>query len=179
MARNATWTNNDGLVVGFGQRDSLNDNGATVRTQGNVEVLSMVFDLVNSLPAAAGTAPSSKSIPIPANSFIHSATLRVITAATSAGATTLSLGLKNSAGTVIDADGIDATIAKTAIDAIGDTVQCDGALVNGLVTVGTADAYISSVVATGPYTAGEVELTIEYSKPLPDVTPTDPITTEI
>lgn len=176
MARANTWTNSDGLVVGFGARDSKNDAGATVRTEGNVEVFSMILDYDN-LPAAAGTAPSSKSIPIPANSYIHSATLRVLDAFTSAGATTLDIGFVDEDGTAIDQDGIDAAIAKTVIDAEGDTVQCDGDLVNGLVTVGTDDAYISTNVGTGPYTAGQAELTIEYSKPLPGTDPTDPITT--
>ena len=174
MARNETWNNADGLAVGFGARDSKNDNGASVRTEGNVEIFSMDLDW-EYLPAAAGTAPSSKSIPIPANSVIHRATLRVSEAFTSAGATTLSIGLINSAGTAIDQDGIDATIAKTVIDAVGDVVQCDGALVGGTATIGTADGYISCSVGTGPYTAGMAELTIEYSKPLPDSDPTDPI----
>lgn len=174
MARQATWTNSDGLVVGFGPRDSKNNAGATVRTMGNEEQFSMILDY-DTLPAAAGTAPSSKSIPLPANSMIHEATLRVIVAFTSGGATTLDIGLVNSAGTAIDQDGIDAAIAKTAIDAIGEVVQCDGALVNGTATVGTSDAYISCNVGTGPYTAGQAELTVRYSRPLADTTPTDPI----
>ena len=176
MTRSATWTNNDGLVVGFGTRDSKNNNGATVRTEGNVEIFSMELDW-NTLPAAAGTAPSSKSIPIPANSLIHRATLRVTEAFVSGGATTLDIGFVNAAGTVIDQDGVDAAIAKTAIDAVGEVVQCDGVLVGGVATVGTADAYISCSVGTGPYTAGMAELTIEYSKPLPDTDPLEPITT--
>jgi hypothetical protein len=134
----------------------------------------MILDYDN-LPSAAPTAPLSKSIPIPARSIIHSASLRVILAFTSAGATTLDLGFKQADGTVIDLDGIDAVIAKTVIDAVGDVVQCNGALVNGLVDVGANDAYIASTVAVGPYTAGQAELTIEYSRPLPDTDPTDPI----
>lgn len=174
MSRANVWTNPDGLDVGFGTRDSKNKNAATVRTQGNVEILSMILDW-DYLPDAAGTAPSSKSIPLPANSLIHRATLRVTEAFTSGGATTLDIGLVNAAGTAIDQDGIDAAIAKTAIDAVGDVIQCDGALVGGAATVGTAPAYISCNVGTGPYTAGQAELTIEYSKPLPSTDPVDPI----
>jgi len=166
MARESTWTNSDGLDVGFGTRDSKDNRGGPVQTTGNVEVLTYDLDW-NHLPTAATNAASTKDIPIPANSVIHRATLRVTEAFTSAGATTLSLGLKELDGTDIDADGIDATIAKTVIDAVGDVVQCDGALVGGLLTVGTADAYLSSVVATGPYTAGMAELVIEYSRPMP------------
>ena len=174
MARANSWTNDDGLFVGFGTRDSKNDNGATVQTEGNVESFSMELEWDN-LPAAAPTAPLSKSIPIPANSTIHRATLSVTEAFTAAGGATLDIGFKQADGTDIDLNGIDAVIAITVIDAIGDVVQCNGALVGGLVTVRLLDAYISTVVTTGPFTAGMAELTIEYSRPLPDSDPTDPI----
>lgn len=174
MAREATWTNSDGLVVGFGPRDSKNDNGATVETKGNVEIIQMVLDYDN-LPSDASTAPSSKSFPIPAGAVINDAVLQVTEAFTSGGSTTLNIGLKKADGTVIDADGIDAAIAKTAIDAVGDTIQCDGALVGA--DVGSDDAYISCGVATGPYTAGQAVLTIEYTRQLPSTDPADPITT--
>ena len=178
MARNSTWTNADGLEVGFGTRDSKSTHPATIRTEGNVEIHSMILDWDN-LPAAGTTAHSSKDIPIPAGALVHRATLRVLVAFASAGATTLGIGTENAAGADLDIDGIDVAIAKTVIDAVGDAVQCDGALVGGLVDVGTVDAYIVTSVATGPYTAGQAELTVEYSRPLPDTDPSDPITTEV
>lgn len=174
MARANTWTNSDGLEVGFGVRDSKNDAGSTVETKGNVEVFQMVLDF-DELPAASGTAPSSKSVPIPAGAVINDAVLQVLEAFDAAGAATLTIGLKNSAGTAIDADGIDAAIALTAIDAVGDTVQCDGALVG--TDIGTADGYIAVDVGTGPYTAGQAVLTIEYTRQLPSSDAADPITT--
>lgn len=172
MARANTWTNNDGLVVGFGARDSKNDAGATVRTQGNVEVLQMILDYDN-LPAAAGTAPSSKSIPVPANAVIKSAHLHTTSDWATADSATLDIGFVNSAGTEIDQDGIDAAIADSALDT-GDTVVCDGALVGA--DVGTSDAYISCEVNTGSFTSGQSTLTIEYIRNIPDTDPTDPIT---
>lgn len=172
MARASTWTNADGLVVGFGARDSKNDAGATVRTQGNVEIFQMVLDYDN-LPAAAGTAPSSKSIPIPAGSVIKSAHLQATADWATADSATLDIGFVNAAGTEIDQDGIDAAIADTALDT-GDTVVCDGALIGN--DVGSADAYISCEVDTGTFTSGSAVLTIEYIKPMPDTDPTDPIT---
>lgn len=173
MARSATWTNADGLVVGFGARDSKNDNGATVRTQGNVEIFEMILDYDN-LPAAAGTAPSSKSIPIPASSVITRAYSQVTEDWATADSATLDIGFVNSAGTAISQDGIDAAVAAGALD-LGDTVVHDGALIG--VDVGTADAYISCEVNTGTFTTGQSILTIEYIKPMPDTDPTDPITT--
>lgn len=173
MARNATWTNSDGLSVGFGAHNSKNPNAATVRTQGNVETLQMILDY-DTLPAAAGTAPSSKSIPIPANSVILRATLQTITDWATADSATLDIGTVNSAGTAIVQDGIDAAIAASALDT-GDTVICDGAQIG--VDVGTSDAYISCEVNTGTFTTGQSQLTIEYVKGPDSTTPTDPITT--
>jgi len=175
MARSTTWTNPlNGLTQGFGTRDSQNNESATVETEGNVEILTIVLDW-DSLPAAAGTAATAKDIAIPALSTVSRATLRVLEAFTSAGATTLGIGTKQLDGTVIDADGIDVAIAKTVIDADNDVVQCNGAQVAGVVTVGAADAYISTVVATGPYTAGKAMLEIEYTRPIPDYAAPAPI----
>jgi len=171
MSRNATWTNSDGLVVGFGQRDSKNANGATVRTQGNVNILQMILDY-DALPAAAGTAPSTKSIPVPANAVIKSAHVHTTADWATTDSATLDIGFVNSAGTAIDQDGIDAAIADSALDT-GDTVVCDGALVG--LDVGTADAYISCEVNTGAFNSGSSVLTIEYILNMPDTTPTDPL----
>jgi hypothetical protein len=100
---------------------------------------------------------------IPAGSVILSATLVMTTAATSGGAATLTLGTYNAAGTAIDADGIDAAVALTVIDAVGDTVRCDGA---HLTTAGyvAENAYIGAIYGTAAYTAGVGKLIIEYQK---------------
>lgn len=67
-----------------------------------------------------------------------------------------------------DADGIDAAVALTAIDAIGEIVQCDGAVVNGTIAVGATangDCYIAPSYNTAVFTAGKGLLTIEYIEP--------------
>lgn len=97
---------------------------------------------------------------ITANSHIVSATLRVITAF--AGGTSYNIGLNEPDGTVVDADGIDAAIALTAIDAVGETVLCDGALVANTAGIGAADVQVV-IVATGTFTAGKAVLDIEYA----------------
>lgn len=98
---------------------------------------------------------------IPARARIVTATLRVHTAFT--GGTSYNIGLKEADGTVIDVDGIDAAIALTAIDAIGDVVNCDGALVGLLVGIGAA-AGVVEVAATGTFTAGKATLEVEYEE---------------
>lgn len=171
MARQATWVNEDGLEVGFGTRDSKNPHLATVQTEGNVEIASMVLDY-DTLPAAAGTAPSVKSFAVPADSVITRAYLRVTTAFTSGGTTTLNVGFVNAAGTAIDQDGLDAAIAKAALTD-GAVIEMDGALVGD--NIGDADGYISTSTGSGPWTAGQAVLTIEYVRPMPGSTPQDPI----
>lgn len=96
---------------------------------------------------------------IPANSRIKEATLTVITAF--AGGTSYNIGLNQPDGTVIDADGIDAAVASAAIDAVGETVACDGALVANTAGIGAADGQVV-VAATGTFTAGKARLRVVY-----------------
>ena len=171
MARGNVWTNSDGLDVGFGIRDSKNPNAATVRTEGNVEVLQ--FALSYDQMPASGTAPSSKSIPIPANSSILRGNFRVTEAWV--GGTNIDFGTMNSAGTAIDDDGFDVAVLTAALT-LNAVIDFDGALMTGDASVGTADAYFATVV-TGTYTAGQGVVTIEYLRPMPDADALDPITT--
>lgn len=97
---------------------------------------------------------------IPANARITRSTLRVITPI--AGTTpTLTIGLEQSDGTAIDVDGIDVAIAEAALDAIGETVECDGALVGNTAGIGTAAGQIIATTG-GTVTAGKFMLETEY-----------------
>lgn len=158
-----SYTNADGLRVLTGL-----DRGA-VLYQGTTAGFGPLKALVIDIPdfTAIGSSFGSSNIDpqhptIPANAVIINADLIMSTAATSGGSATLTIGTYNSAGTAVDADGIDATIALTAIDAIGDVVQCDGAQVNGLVTVGTAPVYVGWIYGTAAFTAGAATLVIQY-----------------
>jgi hypothetical protein len=93
---------------------------------------------------------------IPANSFIEAAYLKVGTAWASG--TSIDIGLAQTDGTVIDADGIDAAVATASLtaDAI---IDCNGALVGA--SVGGNDAVLE-ITATGTYTAGTAVLEIHY-----------------
>lgn len=95
---------------------------------------------------------------IPSGSFIKSAYIVVEDAF--AGGTSYNVGLYEVDGTVIDADGIDAGVAVADL-AADSAVVCDGALVGGTATTGSADAYLR-VVPTGTFTAGKARLFVEY-----------------
>lgn len=115
-----------------------------------------------------------QDVSVPAGAIVQSCVLRVSEAFVGATAT-LDIGWyyidANGDLAALDADGIDAAIAVTAIDAIGDTIVCDGALA-GAAALGdqlasTATNYfVGASYNTAAFTAGEAELTIEWYMPL-------------
>jgi len=157
------WTNEDGLVVRFGtDRAAVKNSGSSAENVHKTLVHKFsASDVTNTDTAAAN--PEDPFIP--AGSVITRAALYVTTAFV--GATgVLDIGLKVAAGTNTDDDGILSTGIAT-IDAIGDVVIGDGALVlqetGDLTAVRfTADQYIMTTYDTAAFTAGEATLVIEY-----------------
>lgn len=174
------FTNPDGLTQRYGQlttsdapvvRSSEYNIGGTVVVDFDFNHLLNASGVLAFWTEDAGggstvDSPSSLNAAIPSGAWIKSATLFVKTAFV--GATgTLTIGLYDKAGTAIDADGIDAAIAVTAIDAVGDVVLCNGALVGGLVTgvsslTTDSGMYIGALSATANFTAGAARLVVEY-----------------
>jgi hypothetical protein len=153
------WTNADGLEVRFTGPEA-NQSGAGVSTLGAVKNLIVDFTFSEAITAAAW----SHEAFIPAGSYIKAATLIVTEAANTSGTATLTIGLAEKDGTVIDADGIDATIAETVLDDTNIVVKCDGALAGGTVTIGAKNGYVYTTPTTGAdaFTAGKGRLVIEY-----------------
>lgn len=157
-----SYTNSDGLyVLTFADQGTEQDKGT--------HVVNAVKTMIVNIPdfTLLGTSFGSSNIDpldpvIPANSLIINADLIMTTAATSGGSATLSIGTYLASGTAVAATGIDATIALTAMDAIGEVVQCDGTQVNGTVTIGTAPVYIGLIYGTAAFTAGAGKLVIQY-----------------
>ncbi len=159
-----SWNNDDGLVVLFGDEQGAVTPAGSPAQAG--EYKTIVYDVASAdLPAHTVTADTIlggyANVAIPAGAFLASATLEVTTAF--AGATgTLTIGTVTQAAVTIDSDGIDAAIAVTAIDAVGDTIACDGALIG---TVLAADSFVSVNVGTATFTAGKARLTVKYRVP--------------
>lgn len=158
-----SYTNADGLfILTDGAQGSIGGEGVSARSTRQT----LVVDITSANTASTfGASNIDQLAPtLPANCIIVNADLVITTPFTSGGSATLTIGTYNAAGTAIDADGIDATIALTAIDGDGDVVQCDGAQVSGLVTVGGAAAYVGWNWGTAAFTAGAAKLIIEYIK---------------
>lgn len=160
--------NSDGLWVAYGLDQVDVAAGGEVDVAGELHTNEYLLEVGSTLSGTTseyilGGRPNGQPL-IPANAIIVSATLYVLTAFDSAGeAATLSIGLIQEDGsTAIDADGIDATIAETAIDAVGDTIACDGALVG--VSIGSANGYVTVTEGTEAFTAGKARLIVKYLK---------------
>lgn len=157
-----SYTNTDGLYVKTnGDEGTVRYRGVT--TEGPTRFL--VYKLTDASLLTDTTVSITPDSPyIPAGSYIKSATFVTKDDFTSGGSATLDIGLYNSAGTAIVADGIDADIALSALDP-GDVVKCDGSLSNGTLTVGSANAYVAATYETAAFTAGSGTLFIEYIPP--------------
>lgn len=158
-----SYTNADGLRV------LTNDDQGALKYQGTMpngsrQTLVIEIPAFTAIATTFGSSNIDLNNPVlPANSLILSATLVMSAAATSSGAATLDIGTYNAAGAALSATGIDAAIAITAIDGIGETVRCDGTLT----TTGapaTVDAYIGLKWNAFAYTGGAGKLYIEYIK---------------
>lgn len=154
------WTNDDGLRVRFGTLDSQPAPG--VVSTGGVEHEIRVELVGTDLGTAVLDRDIMHGAVIPSGAVISQATLYVTTAFTSGGAATLTIGTyKVSDNTALDADGIDAAVALTAIDADGDWFECDGAQVATPSAI-TADCYIGAIYGTAAFTAGQATLVVRY-----------------
>lgn len=164
----ATWRNNDGLVVRFGTTTATPSTVGVVSDNDDVvTVVALIDTASDNFPSATGTDTiydPARGVAIPQGSLVRACTLVTLEAFDSSGDNgTLTIGLLKEDGTALDVDGIDVTIAQSAIDTVGETVACDGDLVNGVAL--TADGYLSLNNGTSLFTAGKALLTITYIVP--------------
>lgn len=173
MARGNTWTNPDGLIVGFGTHSSDNNVSAVVSERGNLRVLRQLITGTDLVDTFAITNSSPQDVIIPRGSIILRANFQVITAFTSGGAAVLDIGTftKGLATDVVDdADGLVAGMTIAELTSIGEVHILDGALVgaSGQTAVGATglgDCVIAPSWGTAAYTAGTGILTVEYQIP--------------
>ncbi len=158
-----TWDNEDGLIIRFGtERAEVNDAaGGTSNAVYKTLVHKFAF---GDIATTDVTVPNPNEAFLPADSVMIRATLYVTTGFV--GATgVLDIGLKTASGSNTDDQGIDAAIAVTALNAVGDTIACNGALLADadLTAVRFTEAqYIMTTWDTAAFTAGAATLVVEY-----------------
>lgn len=159
------WVNNDGLPIRFGTELAKVGEGGQYRWNG--PFAEYEYDVIWDDLEAFGTVDFlGRSVRIPNGMLLTEATFEVSEAFTSLGAPTLTFGFHNADGTAYDADGIDVSIAMTAIDAVGDTITCDGALVNKILdNPNKKYSYVTCTVGVADYTAGKGKLRLKLYVP--------------
>lgn len=152
----SNWANtSDTVRKQYNERAVEEKFGGAVSTQGRYGEAAWIFSF-DDLPV---NGPGKMETLIPANATITQAFIRVIDAMT--GTTgTLTVGLEEADGTVIDVDGIDVAVAQAVLIANG-SIRCDGALITQALTIGTEPGQL--LVSTGgTVTGGKFEVIIEY-----------------
>lgn len=155
MTRKGTWTNNDGLVVGFGANLPERQESGVYETDGRTVQAHLAVTFQSTLGA------SGAKITVPAGSFVKNVYLKVGTAWV--GGTSLAFG-----DATTPAGFITATQAATANLTAGAVIQAGGAYAIATGTSATApkpyaaatDLYFTLV---GTYTAGDATVVVEYA----------------
>jgi hypothetical protein len=165
MAREEYWTNQDGLVVGFGQRDVSENSAKKIAVEGAVEEL--VLDLNDAVELEDTQDVSGNAIvngaEIPAGSLIVSATLVVTEAFASGGAAVLDVGTYNAdTGAAVDDDGL---IEAAALGALGADAVVTGAGGQVGAVVGER-VKVAATFDAAAYTAGKARVVIKYQPPV-------------
>jgi hypothetical protein len=161
-------TNGLGTSAHYGAR-ALDTAAGVANTEGNRVEIRKVIDFVSVPSAMTASNTFLPQVTIPAGAYIESAKLMITTDVTSGGAATLDIGLYyDNAGAIatLDADGIDAAIALTALQEGDAVIACDGALVAAATLATTAsEYYIGAIYGTAAYLTGKGELVVTYILP--------------
>jgi hypothetical protein len=167
MTRKSTWTNSDGLVVGFGANFPERQEGGVVKSFGSVQeaVLNITYE---STLGEAGA-----SIRLPKNAVVLEATLEVTTAWASADSGTLAVGHDEADTADTDAFFLPATLTAAALTPAGKTFYGDGVYFKDTnaqklpvaITDSFDDATKGAVVfftKANNFTAGAAKLVLRY-----------------
>ena len=151
MTRQSTWTNADGLVVGFGPNYPERNVAGVIETDGVVKEARLAITYQS----------SGATVALPAGSVVLDVVMKVGTAWVG--------GTKVEVGDGGDADGwISATQGATANLTAGATIRAAGdyAIGDAATNKGLGKVYASAdtldVAITGSYTAGTADVFVRY-----------------
>jgi hypothetical protein len=170
MTRKTTWTNSDGLIVGFGPNYSERSAGGDVKTGGGLREARVTVTWESTLTEGGA------GFYLPLYATFHGAWFEVETAWASADAGTLAVG--HTEADVADVDALFTTtaLAAAALTPAGKKIAADGVLAvgdnadnRGNPTVLTDDFDNSAkgvkvfFTKTNNFTAGKGTLVVQYS----------------
>ena len=146
-----------GVANHYGPRGADNQYGGQDNSVGKVKAASWEFDY-DDLPAyRAGNLAQQ----IPANSILVSAHVVVEEASASAGTETATMGLTDTAGNVVDVDGLATAsqLTNALLRAKGSYIKGSGALIDK--TIGTAACQLT-FTPSATLTAGRFKVIVHY-----------------
>lgn len=159
-----TWTNNDGLYIRMGTDEATATLGGEFPTPvAGMHVAEVRITLTG---LALTSSVMANTTIIPSGATIHKVEVIAETAATSGGSAALNVGLHRlDRTTAIDADGLVAALALTAIDTLGETSELHKGSTGAGALIGTELTNPGVIVAdydTAAYTAGEALIRVYY-----------------
>jgi len=149
----------NGVRNNYGSQTTQDKFPGMVKRDGMVKEMVIDFNY-DDLPTYSADGAVVQSIP--GDSFIVSARLHVKTAAAGSSGV-YHFGLYEADSTVIDIDGLDASVAQATL-AEDAWIDCDGALVGA--TIGAEAGQFVVTLASGTNTGGSYRMIIEYIQPL-------------
>ena len=154
------WMNNDGLYVKFGLEETVVTPAGEYREDTSLHYVEAEINW-DDLEAFGTVTILSDTVKIPEGVFLEKASF-IVTEVFAGASATLGFGtIDTDRSTEHDADGIDAAIAMTSIDGVGDTITADGALI-GTVLTNTTPLLLTATVGTANFTAGKGYLRVYY-----------------
>lgn len=161
MSKASEWTNDDGLVVGFGVRSSEDLRGGQTNTAGNIEEMVVEFSY-DDLPD--GSTDGSYGT-IPANALVQDAFFETLE--TFVGGTDYNIDLVDSGGSAIGSgtDKLWDALVIADFNAVGErsVSSAHGGTNSGdALNVALASAGMLKLTANGTFSAGKGRIVIRY-----------------
>lgn len=160
MTRKTTWTNSDGLIVGFGPNTPESKTGGVVKTEGNIKEGRLSFDYTTP------TTASPYGLVLPAESLLLRAWVEVGTAWATSDAGKIEIGYigGDTDALVLDLDEQAATggTANSKFYANGVDIVADTDTTAGQLPISLASETRIGITKTNNFTAGTATLVVQY-----------------
>lgn len=161
---NRSWRNSDGLNVWFGTSEGVAQSAGEVRTNGDSRVIEQIITLTDLTTTAQYI---DTHVTIPTGARIEQVEVLALTAATSGGSATLSIGLKGTdESTNVSDAALVSALALTSIDGTGEKTTLTLGSTGAGTSIGAVTStknHITAKYTTAAFTAGKVIIRVSIS----------------